>query len=146
MSEQAKQSEIPLPRLRDRNDKRINWPMGLIFMKNSYFDKLWTGVFSALWVASMAWGAAPETAKNPVAVPFQLRTPTRGVKLTGGVLKRTFDNNLEYLLNDFSVDDLLYVFRERAGKQNPPGKPFAWDKLDRTATMSRETEKLTEVH
>jgi DUF1680 family protein len=44
------------------------------------------------------------------------------------VLKRTFDNNLEYLLNDFSVDDLLYVFRERAGKQNPPGKPFAWDK------------------
>jgi hypothetical protein len=25
------------------------------------------------------------------------------------------------------------------------GKPFAWDKLDRTATMSRETEKLTEV-
>ena len=97
-------------------------------MKQKHFDKLWTGVFSALWVASMAWGAAPETAKNPVAVPFQLRTPTRGVKLTGGVLKRTFDNNVEYLLNNFSVDDLLYVFRERAGKQNPPGKPFSWDK------------------
>jgi DUF1680 family protein len=97
-------------------------------MKNSHFGILWTGVFSALWVASIAWGAAPETANNPVAIPFQLRTPTRGVKLTGGVLKRTFDNNLEYLVNDFSVDDLLYVFRERAGKQNPPGKPFAWDK------------------
>jgi len=26
------------------------------------------------------------------------------------------------------------------------GKPFAWDKLDRTATMSRQTEKLTELH
>jgi hypothetical protein len=103
-------------------------PRGLTYMKNSYFDKLWIGVFGALWVASMAWGATPETAQKPVAVPFQLRTPTRGVKLTGGVLKRTFDNNIEYLLNNFSVDDLLYVFRERAGEQNPPGKPFSWDK------------------
>jgi hypothetical protein len=25
------------------------------------------------------------------------------------------------------------------------GKPFNWDKLDRTAKMSKETEKLTEV-
>ena len=97
-------------------------------MGNNYFHKLGTAVLSALWLASTAWGAAPETASNPVAVPFQLRTPTRGVKLTGGVLKRAFDNNLEYLLNNISVDDLLYVFRERAGKQNPPGKPFGWDK------------------
>jgi len=97
-------------------------------MKQKHFDKLRIGVFGALWVASTAWGAAPETANNPVAIPFQLQTPTRGVKLTGGVLKRTFDNNVEFLLNDFSVDDLLYVFRERAGKQNPPGKPFSWDK------------------
>jgi DUF1680 family protein len=81
-----------------------------------------------LGLAGMAWGAAPQTASNPVAVPDQLRTPTRGVKLTGGVFKRTFDNNLEYLRNNFSVDDLLYVFRERAGKQNPPGKPHTWDK------------------
>ena len=25
------------------------------------------------------------------------------------------------------------------------GKPFNWDKLDRTATMSKQTEKITEV-
>jgi len=97
-------------------------------MKQKHFGKLWIGVFSALWLATMAWGAAPETAKNPVAVPFQLQTPTGGVKLTGGVLKRTFDNNVEFLLSNFSVDDLLYVFRERVGTQNPPGKPFSWDK------------------
>ena len=88
-------------------------------MKKKYFYKLWIGVFGALWLASMAWGATPETAENSVAVPFQLRTPTRGVKLTGGVLKRTFDNNIEYLLNNFSVEDLLYVFRERAGEYMP---------------------------
>jgi DUF1680 family protein len=76
----------------------------------------------------MGWGAAAETATNPVAVPNQLQTPARGVKLSGGVFKRTFDNNLEYLRNNFAVDDLLYVFRERAGKQNPPGKPHTWDK------------------
>jgi len=97
-------------------------------MNNSCFDKLWIGILSVIGVAGMALGATPDTPQNPVAIPYQLQTPTRGVKLTGGVLKRTLDNNVQYLLNNFSVDDLLYVFRERAGKQNPPGKPFSWDK------------------
>ena len=96
-------------------------------MKRKRFARLGFGILSAVWVASMALGATPDQPQNPVAMPYQLQTPTRGVKLTGGVLKRAFDNNVQYLLNDFSVDDLLYVFRERAGKENLPGKPFSWD-------------------
>ena len=97
-------------------------------MRNRYIDRLFAAAVGAIWVASVVLGANSESATNPVAVPFQLQTPTRGVKLTGGILKRSFDNNIEYLLNNFPVDNLLYVFRERAGKQSPPGKPFSWDK------------------
>ncbi len=71
---------------------------------------------------------AAEPAANPAVIPLQLQTPTRGVTLTGGVLKRVFDQNVAYLVNNFAEDDLLYVFRERAGMQQPPGKPFGWDK------------------
>jgi DUF1680 family protein len=84
-------------------------------------------ILNVAWVASASLGATAEQPQNPVAIPYQLQTPTRGVKLTGGVLKHTFDNNVQYLLNDFSVDDLLYVYRERAGKTNLPGKAFSWD-------------------
>jgi DUF1680 family protein len=80
--------------------------------------------FAVLAVSALAFAQAPG---NPVAVPEQLRTPTGGVTLTGGVLQRTFDNNVKYLLDHFAEDDLLYVFRERAGRAKPPGKPFGWD-------------------
>jgi DUF1680 family protein len=96
-------------------------------MNNRCFARLWIGIFSAVWGAGIALGATPEQQQNPVAIPYRLQTPTRGAKLTGGVLRQTFDNNVQYLLNNFSVDDLLYVFRERAGRQNPPGKPFKWE-------------------
>ena len=92
-----------------------------------YFHKLRIAIFIVAWVASVAIVATAEPPQNPVAIPNQLQTPTRGVKLTGGVLKQTFDNNVQYLLNDFSVDDLLCVYRERAGKPNLPGKAFSWD-------------------
>ena len=72
--------------------------------------------------------SAAQPPAHPVAIPLQLQTPEHGVTFTGGVLKRVFDNNVGYLLNNFAEDDLLYVFRERSGKQNPPGKPFGWDK------------------
>ncbi|MGD0226039.1 MAG: beta-L-arabinofuranosidase domain-containing protein [Terriglobia bacterium] len=93
----------------------------------SYFHKLGIAIFNVAWVAILALGATLEQPQNPVAIPYQLQTPTRGVKLSGGVLKQTFDNNVQYLLNNYSVDDLLYVYRVRAGKQNPPGKPHVWD-------------------
>ncbi len=79
-------------------------------------------------VVTVAVVTPPCRSGSPVAIPFQLQTPTRGVRLTGGVLKRAYDNNIRYLLDNFAEDDLLYVFRERAGIPNPPGKPFNWDK------------------
>jgi DUF1680 family protein len=97
-------------------------------MNGSYSCRLWIGLIGVFGVASVALGTTPEPPKNPVAIPYQLQTPTKGVRLTGGVLKQTFQNNVRYLLNNFTEDDLLYVFRERAGKQTPPGKPFNWDK------------------
>ncbi|HYK88315.1 MAG TPA: beta-L-arabinofuranosidase domain-containing protein [Acidobacteriota bacterium] len=88
----------------------------------------WVGVFLVISVAAAAVAPVPCQSGNPVAIPFQLRTPASGVHLTGGVLKRVYDNNVRYLLGNFAEDDLLYVFRERAGRQNPPGRPFNWDK------------------
>lgn len=90
--------------------------------------KKWIGVFIVVGVATTVAISAPGQSGNPVAIPSQLQTPTRGVRLTGGVLKRAYDNNVRYLLGNFAEDDLLYVFRERAGKPSPPGKPFNWDK------------------
>jgi DUF1680 family protein len=78
--------------------------------------------------AVTARSGATEPPANPVVIPFQLQTPVGGVRLTGGILKQVFDNNINYLLNNFPEDNLLYVFRERAGNPKPPGKPFAWDK------------------
>jgi uncharacterized protein len=63
-----------------------------------------------------------------VAITNQLSTPVSGVRLENGLLKNVFDNNIAYLLNNFPVDDLLYVFRERAGRSSIPGQPFNWDK------------------
>jgi uncharacterized protein len=85
-------------------------------------------LLSWCFVALAATTCAAFAADNPVSIPLVLEVPTRGVKLTGGVLKTTFDNNVNFLLNNFAEDDLLYVFRERAGQAKPPGKPFGWDK------------------
>ncbi len=65
---------------------------------------------------------------NPIAIKNRLETPQRNVKMTNGTLKTVFDNNLKFLTDKFPLDDLLYVFRERAGMANPPGRPFSWDK------------------
>ena len=97
-------------------------------MTSNYVRTLWIDLIIAVGTLSAVFGATPEGPRNPVAVPFQLQTPTRGVKLNGGVLKQVFDNNVKFLLNNFAENDLLYVFRERGGNRNPPGKPFNWDK------------------
>jgi DUF1680 family protein len=62
-----------------------------------------------------------------VKISNELEVPVTEVKLTGGVLKKTFDQNITYLLNNYSENDLLFKFRERAGNSNPPGKPINWD-------------------
>ena len=46
----------------------------------------------------------------------------------------------------FTYRQVFSIVLFKTLKRAIDGKPFAWDKLDRTATMSRQTEKLTEVH
>ena len=65
---------------------------------------------------------------NPVS--YKIHAPTSGVTINDGIFKKTMDNNISYLLNSASVDQLLLAFRERAHKvitdTLPPPDPF-WD-------------------
>lgn len=63
----------------------------------------------------------PANTWKPAA--YNVRVPRGGVTLQGGVFQTAMENNIAYLLNFFSVDELLRQFRERAGKPNPPGLP-----------------------
>ena len=72
-------------------------------------------------------GSSAEQPGRPIAVPDKIFTPSSGVELTGGILKTTFENNIQYLKNTYDVDDLLYCFRERAGDPDPPGKVSGMD-------------------
>jgi DUF1680 family protein len=49
--------------------------------------------------------------------------PLTGVALEGGVFQTALENNILYLLNSYSVDDLLRQFRERVGTTEPPVQP-----------------------
>jgi uncharacterized protein len=53
-------------------------------------------------------------------VPNAAEPPRSGVTLHGGVLETTMRNNIRYLMDSFTTDDLLLQFRERAGKPIPP--------------------------
>jgi DUF1680 family protein len=56
---------------------------------------------------------APETWK-PVKAP--LKTLRSGITV-GGLFRQTFDRNIQYLLNSFSVHDMAHNFLERANKK-----------------------------
>ena len=68
----------------------------------------------------------PENVTSPSAwkppVP-KARVPLTGVTLEGGVFQAVIENNILYLLNCYSVDELLRQFRERVGTAEPPEKP-----------------------
>jgi len=49
-------------------------------------------------------------------------------------------------LQRFSYRQLFSIVLFKTVKRAIDGKPFNWDKLDRTAKMSKQTEALTEVH
>ena len=49
--------------------------------------------------------------------------PRTGVTLEGGVFQKAMEDNILYLLNSYSVDDLLRQFRERVGTAKPPVQP-----------------------
>jgi DUF1680 family protein len=51
------------------------------------------------------------------------RVPLTGVTLEGGVFQTAMENNIRYLLDSYTVDELLRPFRDRAGIANPPGLP-----------------------
>ena len=61
------------------------------------------------------------------AVPFLLDVPVRGVTIDDGVLRAAFDNNILYLTQHYTVNDVLFDFRRRAGNANPPGACHGWD-------------------
>ena len=57
------------------------------------------------------------------AVEYQAKVPLTGMTLDGGIFQTALDQNIGYLLDSFSVDELLRQFRARAGKPNPPNLP-----------------------
>lgn len=52
-------------------------------------------------------------------IPYAARAPLSGVTLNGGVFETAMRNNIGYLLDSFTVNDLLVEFRERAGRPVP---------------------------
>lgn len=61
---------------------------------------------------------APPGTWKPVA--YKAEAPTAGVTLGDGLFKRAMEANVQYLLDSFTVDQMLYWFRKRAGKPSPP--------------------------
>ena len=53
----------------------------------------------------------------------KVHVPRTGVTLEGGVFQKAMEDNIQYLLNSYSVDDLLRQFRERVGTAKPPEHP-----------------------
>jgi DUF1680 family protein len=53
-------------------------------------------------------------------VDYAAQAPVGGVTLQGGVFEHAMRQNIRYLLDSFTLDDLLLQFRERAGKTIPP--------------------------
>jgi len=49
----------------------------------------------------------------------RVRVPVGGVTLEGGIFQTAMQDNIRYLLNSYTVDDLLRQFRERAGLMKP---------------------------
>ena len=54
-------------------------------------------------------------------VENRAQTPLSGVHLDGGLFESAMQNNIDYLLQSYTVDEMLREFRTRAGKTNPPG-------------------------
>ena len=59
----------------------------------------------------------PESSWKPPI--HKVRVPRAGVTLEGGIFQTAMEDNIRYLLNSYTVDDLLRQFRERAGRVKP---------------------------
>jgi len=65
----------------------------------------------------------PENVTSPGSwkpAKYAAQAPLGGVTLQGGVFQTAMEDNITYLLDSFSVDELLRQFRERAGKPVSP--------------------------
>ncbi|MEO8736236.1 MAG: beta-L-arabinofuranosidase domain-containing protein, partial [Edaphobacter sp.] len=63
-------------------------------------------------------------------VKYKAEAPKSGVTLHGGVFEVAMQNNIEYLLNSYTTDDLLRQFYERTGKImkfKPTGTQVFWE-------------------
>jgi len=49
-------------------------------------------------------------------VPYKAQTPKGGVELGNGILRKTMENNMTYLMTSFTFDELVRNFRVKAGK------------------------------
>lgn len=70
----------------------------------------------------------PENEWKPVS--YKAWAPINGVDLGDGIFKTAMENNINYLLNSYSVDQLLLVFRERARQvvtDTLPPQDLFWD-------------------
>jgi DUF1680 family protein len=53
-------------------------------------------------------------------VQYKAEAPIGGVTLDDGLFRIAFDNNVDYLMNSFSTNDLLWDFRKRCMPTDPP--------------------------
>jgi len=61
---------------------------------------------------------------------YKAEAPTGGVTLEGGVFETAMENNIHYLLNSYTTDELLRQFYERTGKIKnfkPVGSQIFWE-------------------
>lgn len=53
-------------------------------------------------------------------VPDVVATPITGITLGGGLFRKVMERNVRYLMETFTLDDLVYNFRQKAGMPMPP--------------------------
>ena len=70
------------------------------------------------------------------AVRPTVQKPAKDVTLDEGLFQRAFDADVRYLSDTFTTDDLLLLFRRRAGKP-APGKAPHWDTSFPGTNMAR---------
>ncbi len=59
-------------------------------------------------------------AENWHPVAYKAQTPRSGVEIGNGLFRKTMENNIAYLLNSFTFDELVRNFRVKAGKPVQP--------------------------
>ena len=60
----------------------------------------------------------PSGSWNPV--PYKVLTPKGGIEIGDGLLRKTMENNITYLMSSFTFDELVRNFRVKAGKPVQP--------------------------